>query len=261
MASKSDPLTILREAQKGGRFIKSRDVLRAAAANILNPRPNPENQSPAEGLPFASLTSICGWDYHFFTLKGGDFMKKSFLHSAGMILLGALLCLAFGCQKKAEKAEVKGGISEEQAKAIVDDVLRVYNEGNLALADDVMSPEYVEHNPDSPEPYKGLDTFKNGLTVTRKAFPDFNLKFDEVYIKGDKMAVTWTLKGTHLGPMALPGGELPPTGKKIQYSGVTLVLIANGKIVESWFYYNLLDMFQQLGFTLTPPQPPIPEKK
>jgi predicted ester cyclase len=188
-------------------------------------------------------------------------MKKSFLHSAVLIFLGALLSLAFGCQSKVDKAEVKRSITEEQAKAIGDDALRVYNEGNLALADKVYSAEYVEHNPDNPEPYRGLDTFKNGVTTTRRAFPDLNLRFDESLIKGDKMVISWTFSGTNSGPMPMPGGEFPPTGKKIQYSGVTIALIANGKIIESWFYYNLLDMFQQLGFTLTPPQTPKPEKK
>jgi predicted ester cyclase len=55
--------------------------------------------------------------------------------------------------------------------------------------------------------------------------------------------------------------ELPATGKKIHMSGIYIYLIANGKIAEEWTYFNLLSYYQQLGFTLTPPQPPEPQEK
>jgi hypothetical protein len=37
--------------------------------------------------------------------------------------------------------------------------------------------------------------------------------------------------------------------------------VANGKIVEDETFWNVLDFYQQLGFTLTPPAPPEPEEK
>jgi hypothetical protein len=47
---------------------------------------------------------------------------------------------------------------------------------------------------------------------------------------------------------------MPATGKKIHMSGIYVYLMDNGKITEEWTYFNLLSYYQQLGFTLSPPQ-------
>jgi len=60
----------------------------------------------------------------------------------------------------------------------------------------------------------------------------------------------WTVTGTNTGPM----GDLPPTGKKVRFSGVTIFRVVNGKFVEKWTYYNELTILRQLGYTITPPQ-------
>jgi len=57
-------------------------------------------------------------------------------------------------------------------------------------------------------------------------------------------------------------GELPPTNKKIRISGIAVSHIVDGKIKEDVAYFDMLNMMQQLGFTLTPPSPPEqPEEK
>lgn len=53
----------------------------------------------------------------------------------------------------------------------------------------------------------------------------------------------WTARGTHKG--ALMG--IPPTGKQVTVTGITINRIANGKFAEDWSNYDLLGMLQQLG--------------
>jgi predicted ester cyclase len=49
-------------------------------------------------------------------------------------------------------------------------------------------------------------------------------------------------------------GEMPPTGKRFQISGMAITRILDGKIIEDETYWNVLDFYQQLGYTLIPPQ-------
>jgi predicted ester cyclase len=65
----------------------------------------------------------------------------------------------------------------------------------------------------------------------------------------------WTFTGTNTGPLR----GLPPTVNKVKFSGVAIDRVVDGKIVEEWIYYNLLDLFQQLGFTITSPQEQKPK--
>jgi steroid delta-isomerase-like uncharacterized protein len=157
-----------------------------------------------------------------------------------------LLFFTSGCQQGEE------GITEEEAQAFTDRVLEMWNEANLDIAEEVYAPEIVRHDCGVPEDIVGLENINNYLKNFFNAFPDLHIAVDEMIIAGNKMVQRWTFTGTNTGSM----GDMPPTGKNVQFSGVSIVHFVNGKAVEIWDFYNALDMMQQLGFALTPPQPP-----
>jgi len=162
-----------------------------------------------------------------------------------LVVTLALLCFSFGCQQQAQVT-----ITDQEANALLDRLEEIYNEGNFAITEDVFSPDFVLHHCGFPEDLVGIEAFEGFVTQNRTAFPDFKLTHDQVIVKDDKMASRWTVTGTHTGPF----GDLPPTGKKLQISGLAISRIANGKFAEEWLYFNFLDFYQQLGFTLTPPE-------
>ena len=168
-------------------------------------------------------------------------MKKMFI----VLPLVFLLCFTFSCQYGEE------GITEEEVQAFTDGVLEMWNEAKIAMADEVYAPEIVRHDCGIPEDIVGLENVKNHLKNFFNAFPDLKITVDETIAEVDKMAQYWTFTGTNTGSM----GDMPRTGKNVRISGVSIVHMVNGKAVEIWDFYNVLDMMQQLGFTLTPPQP------
>jgi len=180
-------------------------------------------------------------------------MKKLFT----IIPLVFLLCFTFGCLQQVEE-----GITEEEGKAIGDTYVKARNEVNLALLDEIYAPDVVVHDCSSPEDIVGLDALKEYYSYTHKAFPDLHAVLDETIVKGDKIIWVWTFSGTNTGSFYTPLGDIPATEKKVQFSGVAIDRVYEGKIVEEWVYFNVLQVLQQLGFTLTPPQPPeAPEEK
>ncbi|MDH4218344.1 MAG: ester cyclase [Candidatus Aminicenantes bacterium] len=175
-------------------------------------------------------------------------MKKLLM----IIPLVILLCFTFSCQQ-----QVKEGITEEKAQAFTDRILEMWNEANLTIVDEVYAPEIVRHDCGVPEAIVGLENVKNYLENLFNAFPDLNLTVDETIVAGNKMAQRWTMTGTNTGSM----NDMPPTGRNVRFSGVSIGHFVNGKAVEIWDFYNVLDMMQQLGFTLVPPQPPEPPEE
>jgi steroid delta-isomerase-like uncharacterized protein len=161
------------------------------------------------------------------------------------ILTLVLLGFSLSCQQ-----QVQDGITEEEVQAWTDSVLKMWNEANLTIVDEVYAPELVRHDCGAPEDIVGLENIKNYLKNFFNAFPDLNVTVDETIAVGKKLVQRWTLTGTNTGSMA----DMPPTGKNVRISGVSIVHMVNGKAVEIWDFYNVLDMMQQLGFTLTPPQ-------
>ncbi len=180
-------------------------------------------------------------------------MKKSLFQFITIIPLALLLCLSFSCQQQVEE-----GITEEEAKAFIDRDLEIWNEGNLAVVDEGYDPDYVRHYVDVSEDFVGIDAFKQWITDVRTAFPDFHITIEgEIIVKADKIVSRWIAEGTNIGSFL----GLPPTGKKVQFFGVNILHIVNGKVVEEWLYFNQASLLQQLGFTLTPPQPPEPPEE
>ncbi len=160
-----------------------------------------------------------------------------------------LLCFIFCCQQKIEE-----GITEEEARTIIDSFIKFRNEGDLASADKIMHPECVIRYPNLPEEIVGIEAYKEYDKMTRVAFPDFKMAIDDFFVKDDKIVSYWSLDATNTGSLVTSMGELPPTNKKIHISGIAVSYIVDDKIKEDVAYFDMLNLMQQLGFTLTPPQ-------
>ena len=158
-----------------------------------------------------------------------------------------LFCFTLNCQQ-----QVKEGLTEEEVQNLVERDLEFWNEGNLALADELIAPDYVEHTADISEDIVGIDAFKEKITNLRTNYPDFNCTVEELIVKDDRIVWRWIITGTNTGTT----NDIPPTGKKMRIEGVGILRVVDGKIVERLIYYNEATMLRQLGFTITPPEEP-----
>ena len=143
-------------------------------------------------------------------------------------------------------------MSIESNKAVARRFLEeVFGQGNLAVADEIVAPDHVDHGPGTPPGLpSGPEGTKMFVTVYRNAFPDIRFTIDEQVAEGDKVVTRWTGSGTHKGELA----GIPPTGKSATVTGIGVDRIVNGKIVESWGVFDQFGMLQQLG--VIPAVPP-----
>ena len=75
------------------------------------------------------------------------------------------------------------------------------------------------------------------------AFPDLHETVEDIFAEGDKVVTRFTMRGTHQGELM----GIPPTGKQVTMTGMTIHRIVSGKIVEDWVVADFLGMMQQLG--------------
>jgi len=122
----------------------------------------------------------------------------------------------------------------------------VVNNGDFSILDELVQPNYVYRSPDQeldgPEALKGL------LAAYRIAFPDLNVRIDDLVNGGDKVVISVTLTGTHEGDLM----GISPTGKPVKIYGMILSHFEEGKIVEEWEILDMLAIFQQLGVVSLP---------
>jgi steroid delta-isomerase-like uncharacterized protein len=150
------------------------------------------------------------------------------------VALGAVLFAPAGVRGEDNKAFVRRWFDE------------VWNKRNMAAIEDFLAPTYVGYTPGTPD-VKGPDSFRQRHTALSTAFPDFRFTVEEIIAEGDKVAVRYTLRGTHRGDFM----GIAPTGKEMTWTGITLFHIANGKIQETWL---MTDLVRQLGMISAPGQ-------
>ncbi len=121
-------------------------------------------------------------------------------------------------------------------------VEEVFNEGNLALVDDLVDPNFVDYDAPPGLP-PGPEGARQAFALLHSAFPDHHHTVEDLIAGADKVVARWTLEGTHTG--ALFG--IPPTGKQVKVKGISIYRVADGKIVEEWVSNDRLGLMQQLG--------------
>jgi len=128
---------------------------------------------------------------------------------------------------------------------IADDI---WNRGQLAAVDEIMSPDGKYHGPHMPNGLGDREAWKRAIGMYLGAFPDAHVSFEELIVCSDTVIGRWTATGTHTGE--LPG--VPPTGKPISIGGITIYRFSRGRIVEAWEQLDMLGMWQQLGALALP---------
>lgn len=121
-------------------------------------------------------------------------------------------------------------------------VEELYNKGNTAVVDELVAPDFVYHtsNPAITPDREGL---RKEPAEIRSHFPDLRGTVEDVITEGEKGVMRWTLRGTHEG--AYRG--IPPTHKRVEWSGVIIWRNRDGKMVEAWNFPDRLGLLQQLG--------------
>ncbi len=121
-------------------------------------------------------------------------------------------------------------------------IQQVFNQGQLNVLDQILSPSYVYHEaPLGTLP--GTKGIKQVVSMFRAAFPDLEITIDDQVAENDKVCSRATTRGTHQGEIF----GIPATGKVVTITGLTMVRIVDGLIVESWVKNDVMGLMNQLG--------------
>jgi steroid delta-isomerase-like uncharacterized protein len=133
-------------------------------------------------------------------------------------------------------------MSIEENKNIVRRYQEIYNSNDVdrlkeVLAEDLLTPNIMPGIP------KGLEGAKTAHRIMLAGFPDYQTVIEDMVAEGEKVAARIRMIGTNTGDFM----GIPATGKHIEFTGMYIVRIVNGKIVEHWGEEDGVSLLQQLG--------------
>jgi steroid delta-isomerase-like uncharacterized protein len=120
----------------------------------------------------------------------------------------------------------------------------VWGRGNVEFANEVFADDYLRHDLRPTQAAPGAAGQARIAEAFRHAFPDLQWRVDLVLAEHDLVAARWTASGTHSGAW----GDLAPTGKRAEFSGVNIFRFNDqGRVVEIWNHRDDLGLIEQLG--------------
>lgn len=177
------------------------------------------------------------------------------MRSLILIAAAAAILSLVGAGPSAAQAQAQAAASDatlEANKALTRRFFdEVWSTGDLSRRDEFLAPTYRGHlgGGDQTLDREGWSAFFRGF---REAFPDATFTVEDQVAEGDRVALRLTMRGTHLGPL----NGLPPTGRQVTVSGMSIERVVDGRIVEGWNQNDALGMLQQLGALPPPPEAP-----
>jgi len=121
----------------------------------------------------------------------------------------------------------------------------VWNKGREEAIDEMFAEDGVGHGlpTETGEPIRGPKDFKPFFRKFREAFPNLRVTLGETVTDGEKIAAVCHVSGMHEGE----GIGLSPTNQPIDFTGIVIIKLRDGKIIESWNSFDFMRMYTQLG--------------
>lgn len=129
----------------------------------------------------------------------------------------------------------------EENNRLVQKHLEAFNEEDLTAFLELHAEDVVFHG--ASEDHEGRDGIEAWARNMDSVFSDAEVREEDLFGTDDRVAVRFTMVGTHDGPFH--GAE--PTGRTVEFSGIAIFRCEDGQIAEWWLESDQLGALQQLG--------------
>ncbi|MEA2641052.1 MAG: hypothetical protein QOF51_2446 [Chloroflexota bacterium] len=107
----------------------------------------------------------------------------------------------------------------------------------------LFAPDYEGAEVADPAPQQGRAAARETYARYLAAFPDMRMAAEQVLVDAPTVAIAWSIVGTHRGTLM----HIPPTGRRINVRGVTLLTIQGNLIRRGSSVWDLAGLLRALG--------------
>ena len=116
----------------------------------------------------------------------------------------------------------------------------VWNKGRRAAIAEMLAPAAVLHEGETD--CVGPEGFYPFFDRLNAAFSEFRVTVHDTNAESDRVCVRWTCTCKHTGDAL----GMPATGKTVHATGISIIRIANGRMIEGWQNWDMLGMLEQI---------------
>jgi len=136
-------------------------------------------------------------------------------------------------------------MSEENKEVVRRWFEEVWNKGRAEAIEEMFDANGIAHglSDDAANPIKGPRDFKPFHTAFREAFPNMMIVIEDMVAEGDRVAARCSVRAKHEGEFLGRAATESP----VDFTGITIVRIDKGKIVEAWNNFDFMTLHRQVG--------------
>ena len=136
-------------------------------------------------------------------------------------------------------------MSEENKQLLRRWFEEVWNKGRAESIAEMLDANGIVHglSDDPANPITGPEGFKPFHTLFREAFPNMMIVVEDMVAEGDKVTARCSVRAKHEGNFR----GFAATQSPVDFTGMTMVRIADGKIVEAWNNFDFMTLNKQVG--------------
>ncbi|HAO09928.1 MAG TPA: hypothetical protein DCQ51_01795 [Planktothrix sp. UBA8407] len=125
-------------------------------------------------------------------------------------------------------------------KEIVAGFFEIYNNKDYQAMYRYFVPNYYDHG--LPQ-VRSIEDAIVILKQTHASFPDIQVTIDDLIEENNKVVFRGRFTGTHLGEFV----GLPPSRLRVEFEALEIFKLENQKITESWGYWPMTDILNQIN--------------
>jgi predicted ester cyclase len=121
----------------------------------------------------------------------------------------------------------------------------VWNNKSEAAIEEMFAADGIANglNDANGNPLRGPEGFKVMHRAFLSAYPDLHITVEDTIVEGDKIAARCRVTGSHCGE----GIGVAPCNERVEFTGMTIVEVKDGKITEAWNNFDFMEMYKQVG--------------
>lgn len=121
----------------------------------------------------------------------------------------------------------------------------VWNNKSEAAIEEMFAEDGIANglNDADGNPLRGPEGFKVLHRAFLSAYPDLQITVEDTIVEGDKIAARCRVTGKHCGE----GIGVAPCNQQVEFTGMTIVEVKDGKITEAWNNFDFMEMYKQVG--------------
>jgi steroid delta-isomerase-like uncharacterized protein len=148
-----------------------------------------------------------------------------------------------------DSSQSDGASSAEVNRTAARQWIEAFNSRDDQREAEARTADYIAHAPESIEPAPlDPDGWTQFLNVFLEGFPDLHLKVEATAADQEMVAQRIVFTGTHTGVFQ----GLPPTNRRVSFSGIEINRMVDGKVAEHWVQLDQVTLLQQLGLKVVP---------